>query len=160
MATSFPLHPSLESVKFLLGTWAGEGEGTFPSITPFRYGEEVKFWHTGKPVIAYAQRTWKLASKEPMHAESGYLRPKPDGTLDFVIAQGTGMVEVQKGNVDRASQRIATSSSLIGNATKVQCVQRDLHVLDDFLEYQVQMATTTLPLQPHLKAKLRRVKEN
>lgn len=30
-----------------------------------------------------------------MHAESGYWRPKPDGTLEVVIAQSTGLVEVQ-----------------------------------------------------------------
>ena len=48
-----------------------------------------------KPVIAYAQKTWKLSSGEPMHAESGYWRPKPDGTVEVVIAQSTGLVEVQ-----------------------------------------------------------------
>lgn len=48
-----------------------------------------------KPVIAYSQKTWKLSSGEPMHAESGYWRPKPDGTIEVVIAQSTGLVELQ-----------------------------------------------------------------
>ena len=48
-----------------------------------------------KPVIAYSSKTWKLSSGEPMHAESGYWRPKPDGTVEVVIAQSTGLVEVQ-----------------------------------------------------------------
>lgn len=48
-----------------------------------------------QPVIAYSQRTWKAASGEPMHAESGYWRPKPDGTIEVVIAQSTGLAEVQ-----------------------------------------------------------------
>lgn len=48
-----------------------------------------------QPVIAYSQKTWKLASGEPMHAESGYWRPKPDGSIEVVIAQSTGIVEVQ-----------------------------------------------------------------
>lgn len=30
-----------------------------------------------------------------MHAESGYWRPKLDGTIEVVIAQSTGLVEVQ-----------------------------------------------------------------
>ena len=30
-----------------------------------------------------------------MHAESGYWRPRPDGTIEVVIAQSTGLVEVQ-----------------------------------------------------------------
>ncbi|KAK7251364.1 hypothetical protein RIF29_34484 [Crotalaria pallida] len=47
-----------------------------------------------KPVIGYTQKTWKLSSGEPMHAESGYWRPKPDGTIEVVIAQSTDLVEV------------------------------------------------------------------
>lgn len=49
----------------------------------------------GQPVIAYSQKTWKLASGEPMHAESGYWRPKIDGSIEVVISQSTGLVEVQ-----------------------------------------------------------------
>lgn len=30
-----------------------------------------------------------------MHAESGFWLPQPDGTLEVVIAQSTGLVEVQ-----------------------------------------------------------------
>lgn len=30
-----------------------------------------------------------------MHAESGYFRPKPDGSIEVVIAQSSGLVEVQ-----------------------------------------------------------------
>lgn len=48
-----------------------------------------------QPVIAYTQKTWKFDSGEPMHAESGYWRPKPDGTIEVVIAQSTGLAEVQ-----------------------------------------------------------------
>lgn len=48
-----------------------------------------------QPVIAYTQKTWKLASGEPMHSESGYWRPKPDGAIEVVLAQSTGIVEVQ-----------------------------------------------------------------
>lgn len=30
-----------------------------------------------------------------MHAESGYWRPKPDGSIEVIIAQSTGLAEVQ-----------------------------------------------------------------
>lgn len=30
-----------------------------------------------------------------MHAESGFWRPKPDGSIEVVISQSTGLVEVQ-----------------------------------------------------------------
>ena len=46
-------------------------------------------------MISYTQKTWKAASGEPMHAESGYWRPRPDGSVEVVIAQSTGLAEVQ-----------------------------------------------------------------
>lgn len=91
------LHPAVQPLAFLLGSWRGQGEGSYPpTISPFRYSEELQFSHNpNKPVISYSQKTWKLNSGEPMHAESGYWRPKLDGTIEVVIAQSTGLVEVQ-----------------------------------------------------------------
>ncbi|KAF8410950.1 hypothetical protein HHK36_003487 [Tetracentron sinense] len=96
-----PLHPGIAPLSYLLGAWTGEGEGGFPTINSFKYGEELRFSQSGKkqPVIAYSQRTWKLPSGEPMHAESGYWRPRPDGSIEVVIAQSTGLVEVQVLNI-------------------------------------------------------------
>ena len=51
------LNPALTPVSFLLGTWRGEGEGQYPSIKPFRYREEIRFTHNGKPFLVYSQRT-------------------------------------------------------------------------------------------------------
>ncbi|CAI7842489.1 unnamed protein product, partial [Closterium sp. NIES-53] len=90
-----PLHPALEPIAFMLGRWRGEGEGGYPTINSFRYIEEITLTHAGKPAMAYAQKTWRAESGEPMHAESGFWRPKPDGTLEIVIAQSTGLAEVQ-----------------------------------------------------------------
>eukprot|EP00897_Mesotaenium_endlicherianum_P010787 jgi/Mesen1/9737/ME000695S09047 len=154
-----PVHPALEPVAFLLGTWKGEGEGGYPTIDSFKYGEEIKFWHSGKPVMAYMQKTWKAASGEPMHAESGYLRARPDGTLEFVIAQSTGLAEVQKGAFDGDARSIRLESSVVGNASKVVSISREWKVEGggDRLSYVVSMATTGQPLQPHLRASLQRV---
>src|SRR6266513_472924 len=39
--------PDVEPIAFLLGTWRGEGEGTWPEAEPFRYTEELVFEHFG-----------------------------------------------------------------------------------------------------------------
>ncbi|GJN18076.1 hypothetical protein PR202_gb05196 [Eleusine coracana subsp. coracana] len=128
-------HPAVAPLAFLLGKWRGEGQGSFPTITPFRYGEELLFsHHPSKPVISYTQRTWKAVSGEPMHAESGYWRPRPDGSIEVVIAQSTGLSEVQ-----------------------VKQITRDFQVVDGELSYVVQMATNATSLQPHLKALLKKI---
>jgi hypothetical protein len=150
-----PVHPAVEPLSYLLGTWRGQGEGGFPTINSFNYGEELQFSHPGnKPVIAYSQKTWKLSSGEPMHAESGYWRPKPDGTLEVVIAQSTGLVEVQKGTYNGEEKVVKLHSELVGNASKVREITRVFKLVNEELVYTVEMATSLNSLQPHLKASL------
>ncbi|XP_022637024.1 UPF0678 fatty acid-binding protein-like protein At1g79260 isoform X2 [Vigna radiata var. radiata] len=152
-ATSPPvIHPAVAPLSFLLGTWRGQGEGGFPTIHSFSYGEELFFSHSpNKPVIGYTQKTWKLSSGEPMHGESGYWRPKPDGTIEVVIAQSNGLVEVQKGTYSLEENVIQLQSEMVKE------IRRSLKVVDGVLCYEVQMATNTVTLQPHLKATLKKL---
>ncbi|KAL6314458.1 hypothetical protein AAG906_025943 [Vitis piasezkii] len=152
-----PVHPAIQPLSYLLGAWRGQGEGGFPTISSFSYGEELLFSHSGKPVIAYSQKTWKLSSGEPMHAESGYWRPKPDGTIEVVIAQSTGLVEVQKGTYNAEEKLVKLQSELVGNASKVTEISRVFELVNGELSYVVQMATNLNSLQPHLKALLKKI---
>ncbi|KAL5972504.1 hypothetical protein ACLOJK_039308 [Asimina triloba] len=151
------MHPAIAPLAHLLGTWKGQGEGGYPTINSFYYGEELTFSHSGKPVIAYSQKTWKLASGEPMHAESGYWRPKADGSIEVVIAQSTGLVEVQKGTYDAEKKVVKLQSEIVGNASKVKEITRVFEVVNGELSYVVQMATNLTNLQPHLKALLKKI---
>ncbi|XP_065851925.1 peroxynitrite isomerase Rv2717c [Euphorbia lathyris] len=153
------LHPAISPLSFLLGTWKGEGEGGYPTISSFKYGEQLQFSPiSGKPVISYTQKTWKLSSGEPMHGESGYWRPKPDGTIEVVISQSTALVEVQKGTYDAQAKTINLHSELVGNASKVKEISRVFEVVNGELCYVVHMATTGLTnLTPHLKAVLKKL---
>lgn len=154
------LHEALRCVDFLLGTWRGEGSGFYPTIERFDYGEEVRFWHVGKPFLAYGQRTWAPDDARPLHSESGYWRPQPDGAIEVVLAHPFGAVEVQTGSVEAG--RITLHSQIVSrtpSAKLIEAVARRYVIEGDTLAYEVDMAAVGEPLQPHLRAELKRVVE-
>ena len=139
----------------LIGTWRGQGKGEYPSIENFEYGEEVTFWHTGRPWLGYLQRTWSLANVAPMHSESGFWRPQRDGSLEVVIAHAFGIVEVLEGRSDEAVIELSSKSlTSTSSAKEVRAVTRTFQVAEDFLVYDVAMAYDAHPLQHHLGATL------
>jgi hypothetical protein len=151
------LHPDLAPLAFLLGTWTGEGEGHYPTIAAFGYGEEAHWWHVGKPMLAYTQRTWSLTDGRPLHSEAGYWRPAGQGRLEVVLAHPTGQVEVEEGTVEGtcislASKVVARTST----AKEVSDMARHISVEGDLLTYQLSMAAVGLPVQEHLRARLTR----
>src|SRR6202046_153199 len=90
------LHPNLEALAPLLGAWAGQGAGKYPTIEPFEYLEEVVFSHVGKPFLVYAQKT-SATDGRPLHAETGYLRVPRPGLVELVLAHPTGVTEIEVG---------------------------------------------------------------
>jgi class 3 adenylate cyclase len=152
-----PLHPDAVPLEFLLGTWRGEGQGHYPTIASFGYGEEVRFWHVGKPFLAYTQRSWALDDGRPLHSEAGYWRPKPDGVVELVLALPTGHVEIDEGTIEGTAMTLA--SRLVGASTsakEVASVTRQVVVEGDVLRYVFAMAAVGEPLQEHLTAELHR----
>jgi THAP4-like, heme-binding beta-barrel domain len=154
-----PLHPEVAALAGLLGTWRGEGAGEYPTIAAFRYGEEVRFWHVGKPFLAYVQRTWSLEDGRPLHAESGYWRSKPGGAVEVVLAHPTGIVEVLEGRLDggRVVELASTTVATTSTAKEVTALRRRFELDGDTLGYTVAMAAVGQPLQHHLAATLHRV---
>jgi hypothetical protein len=155
---ALPLHPDLAPLALLVGRWRGRGRGVYPSIADFEYREETTFGHTGKPFLTYSQRTWRLPEGEPSHAEVGYWRPVPGGGVELVVAQPSGLVEVDEGTIrdgriELASRLVATTTS----AKEVTEVRRLLEVSDDALRYRVDMAAVGHPLGMHLEGELHRV---
>jgi len=150
-----PLHEHLSTLSFLLGTWKGRGEGSYPSIEPFSYTEEARFWHVGKPFLFYAQKTWSEREGAPMHAESGFIRVGPQGVVELVLAHTFGIAEVSEGTLAgnhlelRSRSLIPTSS-----ATQVEALRRSLEVSEGMLRYGIDMAVSGHELQRHLTAEL------
>jgi len=158
------LHPDLEALAPLLGTWAGQGSGKYPTIQPFEYFEEVVFGHVGKPFLTYAQKTKAIIDGKPLHAETGFLRVPRPGQVELVLAHPSGITEIEVGTYSVIGDlvEVEMSTSPIGaiglspSAKEVTALGRSLRIDGDELSYSVQMGAVGQPLQDHLAAVLHR----
>ena len=158
------LHPDIAVLAPLLGVWAGEGAGEYPTIEPFAYLEEVSFGHVGKPFLSYTQRTKAVDDGRPMHAEVGYLRAPAPGRIELVLAHPTGVAEIAEGTLSVEQGLIeieleATNIGRTGSAKEVTALGRSIRVDGDELTYTLRMGAVGQPLQDHLTATLHRKKE-
>lgn len=151
------LHPDIQHLAFLIGTWRGRGAGSYPTIQSFEYLEEATFAHVGKPFIAYTQRTRDAITDLPLHAEAGYLRPVGLDGVELVLVQPSGIVEIHQGTVEQTSLNLKSSTVLTTPTAKAATqVDRRIIVDGDALTYEVDMAAVGQPLQHHLAATLAR----
>jgi hypothetical protein len=127
-------------------------------VAPFRYRESSRFWHVGKPFLAYTQRTVSADDGRPLHAEMGYWRCLPGGRIELVLAHPTGFAEIAVGGV--AEQRISLHSVAVERtptAKQVTALERDLEVDGEVLRYRLGMGMHGEPVRWHLSATLRKV---
>lgn len=158
-----PLHPALEPMSFLVGTWRGEGVGGYPGMEDFPYEHELTWSHDGRPFLAYQARSWLLDAQgqrlRPAASEVGWWRPGPsDLSVEVMLAHPTGIVEVYLGNV--FARRVEVVTEVVARtetARPVTAFTRLYGMVEDDLLYAIDMATPDTPLSPHLSARLARV---
>jgi hypothetical protein len=139
----------------LLGTWRGEGMGTFPTMPDFRYEEEIRFEDLGGDV-AYVQRAWDPASGVALHAEAGIWRATGEAVV-ATIAQAR-RTEVSEGTVRDGVVELATTST--SAATEVMPVtgsRRSYRLSGDVLTYEYAMSVRGMDAaERHLAGTVRR----
>ncbi|POX37269.1 FABP family protein [Streptomyces sp. Ru73] len=156
-------HPLLAPLAGLLGTWEGRGSGEYPTLAEdFTYAQEVTFRHDGRPFLRYEARAWLLdadgAPLRPAARESGWWRVQPEGRVEALITQPTGIAEIlvgraADGTVDLATHQVA----LTPTAKEVEATRRRYTLTGDgTLDFVHDLAAVGQPLQHHLSARLRR----
>ncbi|KAJ7421358.1 Transient receptor potential cation channel subfamily M member 2 [Willisornis vidua] len=124
------LNPVMEPLSWMLGTWLSDppGDGTFPTMKPFQYLEEVHISHVGQPMLNFSFNAFHPDTRKPMHRECGFIRLKPDtNKVAFISAQNTGLVEVEEGEVNGQELSIASHSiARISFAKKPHVEQENL----------------------------------
>jgi hypothetical protein len=163
------LHPMLLGLLPLVGVWRGWGVGGYEPVEEgFKFGQEIRFSHDGRPFLYYESRMWivdddakpvRLAAREVgwWRASEGsdeveVLITEPDTgvtALYYGDLQGPPMkLELATDAVMRTpgSKEIASAHRLYGQVEEGKA-----------LAYVVAMAAMGQPLQTYVSAKLDRV---
>lgn len=163
MAFEFPdnLHPDCGPVAWLLGTWAGNGHGDYPTIDGFEFGQEVIFTHDGRPFFHYLSRAWIIDEDgekvRDAALETGFLRCRPGAEVELLLTHNTGFVETWHGSAAGAKLDLITDAVVRTESAKEYTAGKRLYgnVEGDLL-YAFDMAAMGQPLQPHTWARLQR----
>ena len=150
------LHSDLAPLAFLLGFWSGTGEGTYPTTSPFRFREEMRFEHVGDPFLLYAQWSW-TEDGTPSHFERGVVRPAGPGRVEFALAHPIGVTEISEGTVEgREIEARSTSIARSATGDLVTGLARRYRVEGDALTYELDMEMEGTPMTFHVRGELRR----
>lgn len=86
----------------MIGIWRGTGRfGNEPGESTPQFGQQITVAHDGRPLLRYESVMWSLAADGAPNGlaerEVGWLRPQPDGTIEFLLAHAEGRLEVLYG---------------------------------------------------------------
>ena len=156
------IHPNVAPFAWLLGSWEGGGDGDYPTIEKFRFGQEVLFQQDGRPFMHYMARAWVLDDDgnkvRDAAQETGFLRCQEDGQVEMLLSHNTGFSELLLGKVDGAKLELATDAVVRSETAKeVTAGHRLYGLVEGDLWFAFDMAAVGQELQPHLWGKLVRI---
>ncbi len=156
-------HEQLKPALWLLGTWRGRGRGGYPTLADdFTYAQEVTFSHDGRPFLRYEAKAWLIDDEDaplrPAARESGWWRVQPEGRVEALITQPTGIAEVLVGTVAEGVAELASHSVALTPTAKDVTATRRRYTFTEgtALDFVHDLAAVGQPLQHHLAARLRR----
>ena len=166
MAFTIPegLHPELNPLAWIVGTWRGKGRGEYPGIEPFEFASEVVFNHDGRNFLNYFSRSWIIDAEgeiiRPAASEAGFWRIKPNNVLEVLISHNTGISEGWVGQFDGPKIQLVLDRGYSAPSAKVVNEGVRLYgLVEGELFYAYDMATNGHELQAHIWSSLERQSE-
>lgn len=162
MELSTDLPGALVPLGWLIGRWEGAGVVGYPTIESANFGQEVEFWHDGRPFLHYRSQAWLLDDEgqqvRPLASEVGFWRPQVGGGLEVLLTHPTGIVEIYVGTVE--GPRITLQTDLVARtetAKEYAAATRLYGLVESDLMWVMDMAAVGQPLQSHVSGQLKRV---
>ena len=156
-----PLHDALLALLPLVGVWRGTGAGAVASSgEQFRYGQQIRIVHDGRPFLAYESRSWLVDADGALirqaWRESGFWRPGPGpDDVELVVVSNTGQALVFAGIAGDATWDLhSVSAEHAPSAKDVEGERRLYAVRGDELTYATDLAPGGQAYAPHLNARL------
>ena len=166
MAFTIPegLHPDLNPLAWMIGTWRGKGRGEYPTIEPFEYAHEIVFNHDGRPFMNYYSRSWIIDAEgeiiRPAASEAGFWRVKENNVLEVVISHNTGISEGWVGQFDGPKIQLVMDQGYSAPTAKIVTAGVRLYgLVAGELFYAYDMAAEGQELQAHIWSTLERQSE-
>ena len=155
------LHPDLNPLAWLVGTWRGKGRGEYATVAPFEFAHEVVFSHDERPFLNYFSRSWIIDENgdivRPAASETGFWRVKPNNVLEVLISHNLGITEGWVGRFDGPKIQLEMDRGYSApSAKKVDAGSRLYGLVEGELFFAYDMAAEGHPLQAHLWSTLPR----
>jgi hypothetical protein len=163
------LHPALLGLLPFVGLWRGRGQGGFPEIEDFEFGQEVRISHDGRPFLAYESRAWMLDDDSkpvrPIGREVGWWRPVTNSAgratddMEATMMTPTGIMELYIGKLHGPTRLEMEADAIVRSPTAKEVTggHRLFGIVDGALLYAHEMAALGHSLEPHLSARLPRI---
>ena len=115
----------------------------------------------GRPFLHYFARAWIIDENgqkvREAAQETGFLRCRPEGRMELVLAHGSGISEIWYGQAEDGKLELRTAGvSFTESAKEVTGGHRLYGNVEGDLLYAYDMAAVGQELQPHLWARLKR----
>lgn len=163
MAFTIPegLHPDLNPLAWLVGTWRGKGHGDYPGIDRFDFAQEVTFNHDGRGFLTFFSRSWIIDENDdivrPAASETGFWRVKPNNVLEVLIAHSSGITEGWLGRFEGPKiQLVMDQGYSAPTAKSVTEGSRLYGLVEGELFFAYDMAVPGNELQAHIWSTLAR----